>query len=88
MKPGGIQKSHHHKTEQCYMILEGNGVMEINGEQSEVSAGDTIFIPSNSFHGLRNENQKMLKYLSAGSPVSGEGTEREFWPLSPVNLTG
>jgi quercetin dioxygenase-like cupin family protein len=49
MKPGGIQKSHRHKAEQCYMILEGNGVMEINDEQAAVAAGDTIFIPSIAF---------------------------------------
>jgi mannose-6-phosphate isomerase-like protein (cupin superfamily) len=87
MKPGGIQKSHRHKAEQCYMILEGNGVMEINDEQAAVAAGDTIFIPSNSLHSLRNESQTMLKYLSAGSPIFGEETEREFRPLSPLNLT-
>jgi len=27
MEPGGIQKPHHHETEQCYMILEGKGIM-------------------------------------------------------------
>ncbi len=82
MEPGGIQKPHHHETEQCYMILEGNGVIEVDGEKAAVAAGDTIFIPSNSLHSLYNGSQKTLKYLSAGSPVFGMENERELWPLN------
>lgn len=83
MEPGGVQKPHRHKTEQCYTILEGKGIMEIDGEKAAVSAGDTVFIPSDSIHGLRNESQLPLKYLSAGSPVFGKENERELWPLTP-----
>ena len=82
MAPGGIQKPHQHDTEQCYMILEGNGTMEVDGEKSVVGPGDTIFIPSNSLHGLINDGQTILKYLSAGSPVFGKENERELWPLN------
>jgi mannose-6-phosphate isomerase-like protein (cupin superfamily) len=85
MAPGGIQKPHHHKTEQCYMILEGSGIMEINGEKAPVVAGDTIFIPSNSMHSLKNEGQTTLKYISAGSPVFGKEKERHLWPLNLKN---
>jgi len=82
MEPGGIQKPHHHETEQCYMILEGSGVMEIDGEKAAVGPGDTIFIPSDSIHSLHNESQTTLKYISAGSPVFGMKNERELWPLN------
>ena len=82
MKPGGIQKPHHHETEQCYMILEGNALMEVDGEKAYVGAGDTIFIPSNSIHSLHNVRQATLRYLSAGSPVFGKENERELWPLN------
>ena len=57
--------------------------MEIDGERAAVAAGDTIVIPSNSLHGLSNESQTPLKYLSAGSPVFGMEAERELWPLNP-----
>ncbi len=82
MEPGGIQKPHHHKTEQCYVILEGQGVMVVDGEQADVRSGDTIFIPSNSVHSLVNDGTTILKYLSAGSPVFGESNERVLWPLN------
>ncbi len=82
MEPSGIQKPHHHKTEQCYVILEGQGVMVVDGEQADVRSGDTIFIPSNSVHSLVNDGTTILKYLSAGSPVFGESNERDLWPLN------
>ena len=82
MEPGGIQKPHHHETEQCYLILEGKGVMEIDGEKADVGPCDTIFIPSNSLHSLYNKGKTKLKYLSAGSPVFGMENERELWPIN------
>ncbi len=82
MEPGGTQKPHHHETEQCYMILEGRGVMEVDGQRSGVRSGDTVFIPSNSVHSLVNDGTALLKYLSAGSPVFGTSDERELWPLN------
>ena len=82
MEPDGIQKPHHHETEQCYMILEGQGVMKVDSEQAEVRVGDTIFVPSNSVHSLVNGGETVLKYLSAGAPVFGASSERELWPLN------
>ncbi len=78
IQENGFSKPHRHKTEQCYMILEGCGIMEIDDEKSTVSAGDTIFIPSNSLHSLYNESQTELKYLSAGSPAFGMKDERKL----------
>jgi mannose-6-phosphate isomerase-like protein (cupin superfamily) len=64
------------------MILEGRGIMEVDGEKASVACGDTIFIPSNSLHGLSNESKTTtLTYISAGSPVFGKEAERELWPL-------
>jgi mannose-6-phosphate isomerase-like protein (cupin superfamily) len=83
MAPGGIQTPHHHKTEQCYMILSGKGTMEIDGDRARVQKGDTVFIPSNSVHSLINDGTDTLKYISAGSPVFGSSSERELWPIPP-----
>jgi mannose-6-phosphate isomerase-like protein (cupin superfamily) len=82
MESGGVQQPHHHATEQCYMILEGSGIMEVEGEQRPVAEGDTVFIPSNSVHGLQNTGQRTLRYISAGSPVFGQEDEEAFWPLN------
>lgn len=81
MQPNGKQRIHSHATEQCYFILEGSGQMTVGDETTEVHTGDTIFIPSNSPHGLINTGKLVLRYLSAGSPVFGREKEKEFWPL-------
>ena len=83
MRKGGKQHIHSHATEQCYFILEGSGEMTVGDETMEVSAGMSIFIPSNEPHGLVNTTEGILRYLSAGSPPFGKADEVRLWPLPP-----
>jgi mannose-6-phosphate isomerase-like protein (cupin superfamily) len=84
MAIGGKQHIHSHETEQCYFILEGNGMMTVGDETKEVTSGMSIFIPSNAPHGLVNIGENILRYLSAGSPPFGKGNEINLWPLPPL----
>ncbi|NLX06050.1 MAG: cupin domain-containing protein [Phycisphaerae bacterium] len=84
MDAGGRQHVHSHPTEQCYFIIEGAGEMTVGGQTQPVTAGDTVFIPSNAPHGLVNTGGGVLRYLSAGSPPFGAKAELELWPLGPV----
>ena len=81
MEAGGNQHIHSHETEQCYMILEGHGQMMVGEEMCNVTAGDCVFIPSKSPHGLKNTGEGLLRYISAGSPVFGKDSEKNLWPL-------
>ena len=86
MEPGGIQRIHSHEPEQMYYILEGSGIMTVEGEQKRVEAGDCIFFASFSEHGLENTGNTRLKYLSAASPSFTKEECEKFWPLkSPEN---
>ncbi|MBN1310995.1 MAG: cupin domain-containing protein [Anaerolineae bacterium] len=85
MEKGGRQHVHSHETEQSYFILEGRGVMTVGDEEREVSAGMSVFIPSNAPHGLVNTGDGVLRYLSAGSPPFGEEAEKRLWPLPPFS---
>lgn len=51
IEPGGVQHVHNHEPEQMYHILEGSGVMTVNGERRQVQAGDCIYFPSLAKHG-------------------------------------
>lgn len=86
MSRGGKQYLHSHETEQGYFILEGRGLMTVGNETREVTAGMSIFIPSNAPHGLLNTDEHTLRYLSAASPPFGKDNEIDLWPLPP--LTG
>ena len=81
MTPGGKQRIHCHETEQCYYILEGEGLMTIGQETQRVTPGDCVFIPSNKAHGLNNDSGVVLKYFSAGAPSFGKEKLLEIWPL-------
>jgi mannose-6-phosphate isomerase-like protein (cupin superfamily) len=84
MEAGGFQHLHAHQPEQMYFILEGSGVMAVGDEQRPVSAGDCIFIPSFAVHGLQNNDQTPLKYLSAASPSFTLEECKRDWPLPPL----
>ena len=58
---------HHHKlSEEFYYLLEGSGIMEIDGETTEVSPGDTILIPAGAWHQIRAVNP--LRFLCCCAP--------------------
>ena len=57
----------HHREEEWIYILSGRGVAEINGEESEVAAGDFMGFPASSVaHHLRNPFDEDLVYLVGG----------------------
>jgi len=85
MEPGGVQRVHSHEPEQTYYVLDGSGVMTVGSEQRQVSAGDCVFFPSFSPHGLENTGGTVLRYLSAASPSFTEEECRELWPLKSLD---
>lgn len=85
MEPGGFQHLHTHEPEQMYYILDGQGLMTVNGEERAVQAGDCIFFSSFTEHGLKNTGEGVLRYLSAASPSFTLEQCKEWWPLKPVD---
>jgi mannose-6-phosphate isomerase-like protein (cupin superfamily) len=85
MEPGGFQHLHSHEPEQMYYILEGEGLMTVNGEEKPVQAGDCVFFPSFAEHGLKNTGEGVLRYLSAASPSFTKEQCKEWWPLPPLD---
>ena len=66
--PGGRQILHHHAPEQVYVIVQGEGEMQVDAETRLVRAGDLIYIPSNAEHGIVNTGDAVLAYVSAATP--------------------
>ena len=60
--PGsGGARSHRHAEAEIYYILEGTGILTVDGVETIVSKDAVIFIPGNAEHGLRNESTTVLK---------------------------
>jgi mannose-6-phosphate isomerase-like protein (cupin superfamily) len=67
--PGAEQRPHSHPdSEQIYVIVRGNGRMQVAGDTEQVGEGDVVFIPPAATHGIKNEGSEPLVYVSAASP--------------------
>lgn len=64
---GGATERHYHKvSEELYYLLEGRGVMEIDGETREVGPGDAILIPAGTWHEIKAT--KAMRFLCCCAP--------------------
>ena len=77
VKPNEETFLHIHKTsEEIYHITEGKGIMQLGDETFEVKKGDSILIPPNTPHKIKNISEEELKILCICSPpYSHEDTE-------------
>jgi len=70
-RPMAHVKLHHHKVqEQVYHVLEGEGLMEIDGASHVVRKHDVIFLPPGVPHSIANSGLVDLVFLVITSPVS------------------
>ena len=58
---GGKMVTHHHPQSEIYHVLDGEGVVTVEGKDYPVRRGSTLFIPGGFDHGTRNEGKKPLK---------------------------
>ncbi|HEX2947468.1 MAG TPA: cupin domain-containing protein [Clostridia bacterium] len=71
VKPGGVSvKYHSHsKQEEFYLIMDGKGVLRINGEEIPIKKGDVISAPAgkDAGHQFINNSEEMLQILDVGT---------------------
>ena len=69
-QPKAYVKKHSHKVqEQVYHVLDGEGLMEIDGEKTVVRRHDVIFIPPGIEHALYNTGLTDLVFLVITTPI-------------------
>ncbi|MFW5929944.1 MAG: cupin domain-containing protein [Halobacteriota archaeon] len=78
VEPGESQDVHSHSQEQMYVVVEGEGV-HVDGEESDVSSGDAVHVPSNASHGIENTGEGVLEYVSAATPGIPLDMVEEFY---------
>ncbi|MDY6916452.1 MAG: cupin domain-containing protein [Chloroflexota bacterium] len=68
--PGQITDEHYHvRAEEVYYVLEGRGIMSIDGEEREVGPGDGIAILPGMRHRARNTGDSDLVILCCCCPA-------------------
>ena len=64
---GHATERHHHKvSEEFYFLLEGEGMMEVDGERREVHPGDAVLIPAGAWHQITATRD--LRFLCCCAP--------------------
>ena len=66
----------HDDTEQIFYVVEGTGILTIGDkkEQFTVKPGDVVRIPVSTYHSIRSDKEKTLRYLCVdcfgGKPIA------------------
>lgn len=69
LAPGQATQRHYHaQTEELYVVLEGSGEMEVEGDRRRVGPGDAILIPPGAWHQLTAEDAE-LRFLCCCAPA-------------------
>lgn len=67
-----VERHAHKIQEQVYHVLDGEGLMEIDGESKVVRRHDVIFIPPGVPHSIQNSGLGDLTFIVATTPVEDE----------------
>lgn len=74
-QPKGYVAPHAHKIqEQIYHILEGEGLMELNGARQVVHKHDCIFVPPGVTHAIYNTGLQDLVFFVITSPPTDDAS--------------
>lgn len=72
-RPMAYVQLHSHKVqEQVYHVLEGEGLMEIDGERHVVRRHDVIFLVPGSEHSIQNTGLGDLTFIVVTTPIRDE----------------
>ena len=89
--PPGRAPDHFHTYDEVIYVLEGEGVLEIGGEQAPLGAGTCVHLPARLVHCLANTGDSELRVLGvfrpAGSPAEAyypDGTLAVPPPTTPT----
>jgi mannose-6-phosphate isomerase-like protein (cupin superfamily) len=69
LEPGQATQRHYHaRSEEIYVLLAGEGEMEVDGATRRVGPGDAILIPSGAWHQIRATGSGELRFLCCCAP--------------------
>ena len=60
--PGGDLTLHYHSPAEIYVVTEGAGILNKDGELEEIKKGDVVYISGDAKHALKNNGKDILKF--------------------------
>jgi mannose-6-phosphate isomerase-like protein (cupin superfamily) len=75
LAPGQATQRHYHaRSEEIYLLLEGGGVMEVDGEGELVGPGDAVLVPPGAWHQLTAGEDGARLLCCCAPPYSDDDT--------------
>ena len=75
LDPGQSTQRHYHaRSEEIYLIIEGAGELEVDGDRRTVGPGDAILIPPGSWHQLTATESGTTLLCCCVPPYSDDDT--------------
>lgn len=63
LRPNGWFGRHRHLTPEVYYLIEGSGVIVLDGVEHRVGGGSAVFIPGGVEHETRNTGAGLLRFF-------------------------
>jgi len=63
VEPNGHTPHHSHDYEHQVVVLQGSGEAEHDGETSQITRGDVLFVEPGKIHQFRNTGSEPLQFL-------------------------
>src|SRR5215207_4542747 len=61
LPPGGSLHAHRHEQPEAYLVLDGTGVVTIDGMAQPVRPGIAVYIPGNALHSVEATGESDLR---------------------------
>ena len=75
LEPGQATERHYHaRTEELYVLLDGTGEMEVEGDRRAVGPGDAVLIPPGAWHQIRAGAEPVRFLCCCAPPYSHDDT--------------
>ncbi len=58
----------HSKEDEAIYVMEGEGVVEVNGTEERIAKGAAILLPSGSEHLIENRSSSVMRFVFVFSP--------------------
>lgn len=71
LPPGGSEQRHRHqRARQCFYVLSGEAIIEIEGERIRLVAGQALHVAPGAAHCFRNEGTEPVRFLVVSAPTT------------------
>jgi len=64
----------HSKEDEAIYVMEGEGVVEVDGKEERIGQGVAILLPSGSDHLIENRGASVMRFVFAFSPPVAVGS--------------